>query len=214
MLQKLIQQREEILSKVIEAGIPKENIHSIHVFGSYFWGYANIDSDIDLYVILKEQREKVKDIEKISLHYQITPTQVTQKIKLGSWASYYVLKYASYRLFGEKLEVPKYPKHKFIDYLAKKRADINNFKIYPAKVQFIVVMVRIFYLNYLNNIGSFRLTDFQKCKLLSQAEVELLEKVYTNVFSRNNNSSEEIEELLSIANKIELHIIEYIKSIK
>lgn len=207
MIPDILEQKEVILSKIQKAGIDIDNLHSVHLFGSHFWGYANENSDIDLYIVLKSPKDKVPDIDNLSLHYQITTEEINQKISNGSWASFYVLNYCSELLYGEKVKTIEYPKVKIKDYLKEKSEDYNLIDEKGLPFAFIVIMLRIFFLNYVIGINSFKLDDFKKSNVLSVEQKTFLERKYNDLYMgrRIDNEDRQVFQKLfkNLDNKIE-----------
>ncbi len=206
MIPEILEQKEVILSKIQKAGIDIDNIHSVHLFGSHFWGYANENSDIDLYIVLKSPKDKVPDIDNLSLHYQITTEEINQKISNGSWASFYVLNYCSELLYGEKVKTIEYPKEKINDYLKEKSEDYNLIDEKGLPFAFIVIMLRVFFLNFVNGIKSFELTDFRKCNGLSFDQKSFLERKYQDLYGDRSFNDHDKSEFKKIFKELDLRI--------
>lgn len=119
--------KKEILKELSDIGITQDNIISVYLFGSNYWGYANEKSDIDLYVIIKKDIGiKQLDLDKISFRYISTLEETKEAILKGSWARFYVLRYASELLIGEEVSLPDYPREKTVIYLDGKREDVES----------------------------------------------------------------------------------------
>lgn len=205
MIADIIKQRETILASIAKAGIPQPNLYSVLLYGSHYWGYDRPDSDIDLYIVVKKGQERLKDIENISLHYQITPQQVNEKVRNGSWATYFCCKYASYLLYGKRVEVPDYPKEKILDFLKKHKEDEIDMLLKASRHWcFQALMKRLFFVNYFfNNVKTFKLTDFQLCKQLSQEEIKFLEEQYVKIFQQAPEDIQDNKELKALTLKVE-----------
>lgn len=211
MIADIIKQKNEILEKIEKAGIPKENLYTVLLYGSHLWGYEREDSDIDLYIIVKNIQKKVKDIDNISLHYQITPKQVNNRIKTGSWASYFCIKHASYLIYGKRPEVVNYPKNKILEYIKKNKGkEIDVLHKHSRSWAFQTLMKRLFFVNYyFNDLKTFKLTDFQKCNQLSSNEIQFLDEQYVKIFSHEEDNKRDIYKIKEIILKIE-GIIKYL----
>ncbi|MBN2015897.1 nucleotidyltransferase domain-containing protein [Candidatus Dojkabacteria bacterium] len=212
MITDIKKQKEEILEKIEAAGIPKSNLYSVLLFGSHYWGYDSENSDIDLYIILKNKQEKVSDTGNLSLHYQTTLKELNERINSGSWASYYVIKYASYLLFGMRPVLPEFPKKKILKYLDKKKEEIQLIENKNRKWAFLTLIKRVFFLNYFyNGVKSFKLEDFTKCKQLEKKDILFLSKQYDKIFKHTKEKKGDNRNLKVIIIKIEKVIKALIK---
>ena len=193
MISDIVQNKKSILQKISKAGIPSSNLSAVLLYGSHIWGYDTPKSDIDLFIILKTEQEKVHDIENISLHYQITPEQLSKKVLKGSWASFLCVKHASYLIFGKRPKVPDYQKAKILNYLDKnKELEIDVLLDHARAWCFQTLMKRVYFLNYFfNNNPTFKITDFQHCKQLTQEERDFIERQYVKIFEHEEDDNDD-----------------------
>ncbi|MGI5897837.1 MAG: nucleotidyltransferase domain-containing protein [Candidatus Dojkabacteria bacterium] len=200
--------KKEILRELGKIGITEDNVLSVYLFGSNYWGYANEQSDIDLYVIVKEDVGfKQLDLGKISFRYICTLEETKEAILKGSWARFYVLKFASRLLIGKKVVLPNYPKEKALAYIDGKREDVEKVVESPLKWGYMTLMVRIFLINYLFlDINSFDLKAYEKCNLLSEKEKEFIDMLYDNLFNHKDVDIQEKRKIVKIIDKLEEYI--------
>ena len=200
--------KKEILRELSNIGITEDNLLSVYLFGSNYWGYANEKSDIDLYVIVKKDIGlKQLDLERISFRYICTLEETEEAILKGSWARFYVLKFASRLLIGKKVTLPDYPKEKAIAYIDGKREDVEKILQSPLKWGYITLMVRVFLINYLFfNINSFNLKSYEECNILNEKEKEFLSILYDKLFNHKEIEREDKEKIIEIIENLERHI--------
>lgn len=212
-MDKPIINKEEILKELKKIGITEDNIVSVYLFGSNYWGYANEKSDIDLYVIIKKDiGVKQLDLEKISFRYISTLEETTEAILKGSWARYYVLKYASQLLIGQSITVPPFPREKVKEYLKAKKEDVEKIPQCPLKWGYQRLLAHIFLLNYFfYNSKNFTLDSYKESKLLNQSEKEFIDKLKKALFHHNEVSIVEKEKIVEIIRKIDGYIIDNIE---
>jgi len=204
MISDIILQRQRILGLIEKVGIPLSNLQSVHLFGSHYWGYDTDKSDIDLYIVVKKKQEQVKDIENLALHYQQTPQNIQKAIKKGGWGSFYTLKFASYRLFGQYFDIQKFKKEKILDYLKSVDYEKEEVNRKDRKWAFFSFIKRMFIVNYFqNNISTYKINDFQKCSQLEDEEINFLEKEYCKLMRKEFDIDEEKQDYLYLINKIE-----------
>lgn len=200
--------KKEILKELNKIGITEDNLISVYLFGSNYWGYANEKSDIDLYVIIKKDIViKQLDLEKISFRYISTLEETKEAILKGSWARFYVLKYASKLLIGKDVPLPEYPKEKAIDFINGKREDVAKILESPLKWGYMTLIIRIFLINYLFfRIDSFNLKSYEICEILSEEEKEFISMLYENLFNHNDVAIEDKKRIVEIIEKLEGYI--------
>lgn len=202
--------KKEILKELGKIGITKNNLVSVYLFGSNYWGYANEESDIDLYVIIKKDIGiKQLDLDKISFRYICTLEETEEAILKGSWARFYVLKFASRLLIGEKVSLPDYPKEKALAYIDGKREDVEKILKAPLKWGYITLMIRVFLINYLFlDIKSFNLKSYEECKVLNEEDKRFISTLYENLFKHKDVGIEEKKMVIKLIEKLEKYIRE------
>ena len=198
----------KILSELKKIGITEDNLVAVYLFGSQYWGYANENSDIDFYVIIKKDiGVKQLDLEKISFRYISTLEETKEAILKGSWARFYVLKYASSLLIGKGVELPEFPREKTLEYLDGKRVDVEKILQSPLKWGYITLMIRVFLINYLfQNSTSFNLKSFEECKVLEEEDKRFIAMLYENLFNHKDVSTEDKERIIEIIERLEGYI--------
>ncbi len=199
---------KEILKELSNIGIKEDNLVSVYLFGSNYWGYANEKSDIDLYVIVKKDIGiKQLDLDKISFRYICTLEETEEAILKGSWARFYVLKYASRLLIGDEVSLPDYPKNKAIAYIDGKREDVEKIIQSPLKWGYVTLMIRVFLINYLFfNINSFNLKSYEECEILSEDDKKFICMLYNNLFNHNGVDIEDKKKIIEIIDNLEKYI--------
>lgn len=207
--------KEEILKELKNIGITQDNLVSVYLFGSKYWGYANEESDIDLYVITKKDIGiKQLDLEKISFRYISTLEETTEAVIKGSWARFYVLKYASKLLIGKEVSLPDYPKEKAVEYLNAKKEDIEKIPIAPLKWGYLTLMAHIFLINYFFYKSiNFSLDSYKECRLLNNEEQEFISKLKKSLFNHKDVSLVQKEKIVRIIEKIDKYIIGNIRKV-
>jgi len=204
--------KKDILKELKAIGITENNLISVYLFGSNYWGYANEKSDIDLYVIVKKDvGVKQLDLDRISFRYISTLEETTEAILKGSWARYYVLKYASQLLIGERITLPTFPKEKVKEYLNAKKEDVEKITKSPLKWGYLTLLAHIFLLNYFfYNSTDFSLDSYKECKLLNKREKEFISKLKESLFNHNDVSLAQKREIVKVVEKIDEYIKEKI----
>ena len=205
--------KKEILRELQNIGITEDNLISVYLFGSNYWGYANEESDIDLYVITKKDIGiKQLDLEKISFRYISTVEETTEAVLKGSWARYYVLKYASQLLIGEKITLPRFPKEKVEEYLNAKKEDVEKITKSPLKWGYLTLLAHIFLLNYFfYHNTDFSLESYKECKLLNKREQEFISKLKESLFDHEDVSLDQKREIVNVVEKIDKYILDNIE---
>lgn len=200
--------KKEILRELSNIGITEDNLLSVYLFGSNYWGYTNEKSDIDLYVIVKKDIGiKQLDLEKISFRYICTLEETEEAILKGSWARFYVLTFASRLLIGEKVSLPDYPKEKALDYINGKKEDVVKILQSPLKWGYMTLMMRIFLINYLfSNIYSFHLKSYEECSMLNEKEKEFISMLYDKLFNHKEVGMEDKKRIVEIIDRLEVYI--------
>ena len=199
----------EVFSELKKLGVGKEDVVSIYLFGSRYWGYAKEDSDFDLYVVLRNKISlDQKDVGLISFRYISTESETCEAIEKGSWARYYVLKFASKLIYGESIKLPEYPRNKFSDYLKAKRVDVEKIVESPLKWGYLTLMARVFYVNYyFDRIERFDLKSFKDCTFLTDSEKKFILGLYEKLFGYKLATMAEKQEIVRIVNKIEAELL-------
>lgn len=209
MIADILNKRKKIIKKIEQAGIQKSNLYAVLLYGSHLWGYDTKKSDIDLYVLVNEDQKNVVDIDNISLHYQMTPDQLREKVNTGSWASFFCVRYASYLVYGTRPTIPEYPKEKIIQYLDKnKELELDVMEDHSRSWCFQTLIKRIYFINYFyNDIKTFKMIDYQHCKQFSQDDRNFIEDQYVKIFTNAPQTSKDNKKL----RKITLQAEEFIK---
>lgn len=204
--------KEEILKELKKIGITQDNLVSVYLFGSCYWGYADEKSDIDLYVIIKKDVGiKQLDLDKISFRYISTLEETKEAILKGSWARYYVLKYTSKLLIGDRVELPEYPKEKVKEYLEAKKKDTGIIPQSPLKWGYLTLMAHIFLLNHLfYKTTDFSLDSYKECKFLNKEDQEFISKLKEALFNHKDVSVTQKERIVKTIEKINTYIVENI----
>jgi len=199
---------KEILKELRNIGITEDNLVSVYLFGSNYWGYANDKSDIDLYVIVKKDIGiKQLDLDKISFRYICTLEETEEAILKGSWARFYVLKFASKLLIGKKVSFPDFPKEKALAYIDGKKEDVEKILKSPLKWGYITLMIRVFLINYLFfNINSFNLKSYEECNILNEKEKGFISMLYERLFNHKEIGMEDKKRIVEIINRLEVYI--------
>lgn len=212
MLADIVKRKKEIINIVKESGIPLSNLHSLYLYGSHLWGYDTEKSDIDLYVIVKSEVEPVKCRLDVSLHYQKTPDQIRERISKGSWASYFCLNYASYKLYGKDVETGEFKKETMKNFIEKHRQkEIKEMLERSRSWCYHVFIKRLFFLNYFfHNIKTFKLTDYQRSKFLNTKEKNFLEEQYVKIFNHDEDQGEDKKKLKDLSLNMEEFILDKI----
>jgi len=213
MMDNPIIDKEEILKELKNIGIKQDNLVSVYLFGSNYWGYANENSDIDLYVIVKKDvGVKQLDLDRISFRYISTLEETTEAILKGSWARYYVLKYASELLIGERITLPSFPKEKVKEYLNAKKEDVERITESPLKWGYLTLIAHIFLLNFFfYKSTNFSLDSYKECKLLDKDEREFISELKERLFKHKGVSKKDKYEIVRIIEKLDKYIIENIE---
>lgn len=204
--------RKEILKELKNIGITEDKLLSVYLFGSNYWGYANEDSDIDLYVVVKKDIGlKQLDLERISFRYISTLEETKEAILNGSWARYYVLKYASKLLIGERVSLPSFPKDKVKEYITAKKEDVIKIQDSPLKWGYLTLIAHIFLLNYFfYNSRNFSLDSYLESQLLKDGEKEVISELKRALFEHREVSLIQKKEIVRIIENIDKYILENI----
>ena len=199
-----------VFEELKKLGVEKEDVVSIYLFGSRYWGYFTDDSDFDLYVVLRNKINLDQiDVGLISFRYLSTEEETIEAVAKGSWARYYVLKSASSLIYGKTIRLPEYPRNKFFDYLKVKRVDVEKIIEAPLKWGYVTLMARVFFVNYfLNKSEKYNLESFKYCDMLSDEEKIFTEGLYRKLFDHSPADVEEKQEIVRIIDKIEGALLE------
>lgn len=212
MKKKLPCTTDEIFNTLGNIGIKQEDVVSIYLFGSYYWGYAAEGSDLDLYVILKTHSDRT-NVKAGNIHfvYINTEDECNEKIRQGSWSHYYVLNHTSRGIWGKKIKFVEYPRDKALLYLKEKEGDLEGILIDKAKWSILTLMARVFLADYfLFNIKTFKLTDFKKCPIFNKEEKKFINMVYVKLFKGEDITMEDRRRMVELCEKVEEYIRENI----
>lgn len=210
MIADIIKRKEDIFEEIEEAGIPKENLAAVYLYGSHYWGYDTKESDVDLYILVKEEQDKCSDIGKVSLQYQATLEQIQKAVSMGSWPSFYTINYASYLLFGEDVNLPEYKKETFKNYIERRREQeiFKQMKDRPRRWCYQELIKRIFFLNYFyNSVSTFKFTDFWLCDQLEDDEKVFLEDQYVKIFKHDEEIDEDRDQIISMTKSLDKELM-------
>jgi predicted nucleotidyltransferase len=201
--------KEKIIDELKKIGINDDNLIAVYLFGSNYWGYANENSDIDLYVITKKDIGiKQLDLEKISFRYISTLKETKEAISNGSWARYYVLKYASELLIGERIVLPKFPRDKVKEYINGKKEDIEKIPESSLKWGYLTLSAHIFLLNYFfYNSSNFSLDSYKESRLLNKEEKFFISELKKELFNHKDVSISKKKKIVKILEKIDKYIL-------
>lgn len=203
----IIRQKEEILKLIEDFGVELDNVQSIHLIGSHFWGYASeAESDIDLLIIDKDyvntDEIAIEDMRINAIRSNIKGLR--KNMIEGNFWKFLISQKNFYPLYGHPVTMEfESTREQTRNYFQSKyERDVETIINLPIKSGFHTVMKFIQYLNHTQNIGSYKLTDFSISPDLNEKEKEILEKAYIHTFNRTDADQSLKIEIKDIAQKL------------
>ena len=133
---------------------------------------------------------------------------------MGSWPSYYTLNYASYLIYGNRIDLPEYKKETFKNYINRRREQeiFEQMKERPRRWCYQELIKRIFFLNYFyNSVSTFKFTDFWHCKQLEEDDKKFLEYQYVKIFNHANKNNEDRDRIIKLTKVLDRFILDVLK---